>query len=104
MFQRVLSWLFAFALALFLTACAAPGQQPGEMEIRSGVIEQINFVQLPSNHHAGVGAVVGEATLERPSAPAWSSSGGRRGVHSEAMGYLLAEMQHVARSHPGATW
>ncbi len=59
MFQRVLSWLFAFALALFLTACAAPGQQPGEMEIRSGVIEQINFVQLPSNHHAGVGAVVG---------------------------------------------
>lgn len=53
---------------------------------------------------ARVGAVVGEATLERPSAPAWSSSGGRRGVHSEAMGYLLAEMQHVARSHPGATW
>jgi ring-1,2-phenylacetyl-CoA epoxidase subunit PaaC len=25
-------------------------------------------------------------------------------VHSEAMGYLLAELQHVARSHPGATW
>ena len=30
--------------------------------------------------------------------------GGRRGVHTEAMGYLLAEMQHLHRSHPGASW
>jgi ring-1,2-phenylacetyl-CoA epoxidase subunit PaaC len=29
---------------------------------------------------------------------------GRLGVHTEAFGYLLAEMQHLARSHPGATW
>jgi ring-1,2-phenylacetyl-CoA epoxidase subunit PaaC len=29
---------------------------------------------------------------------------GRDGVHTEAMGYLLAEMQSVARAHPGATW
>jgi outer membrane lipoprotein SlyB len=47
------------ALALFLAACAAPGPQPGEMEIRRGTIEQITAVQLPSNHHQGVGAVVG---------------------------------------------
>ena len=45
--------------ALFLAACAAPGPQPGEMEIRRGTIEQITAVQLPSNHHQGVGAVVG---------------------------------------------
>ncbi|MEP6666416.1 MAG: Phenylacetic acid catabolic protein [Nocardioidaceae bacterium] len=31
-------------------------------------------------------------------------SGGRRGIHTEKMGYLLAEMQHLARSHPGARW
>lgn len=29
---------------------------------------------------------------------------GRDGVHTEAMGYLLAELQHLARSLPGATW
>jgi ring-1,2-phenylacetyl-CoA epoxidase subunit PaaC len=29
---------------------------------------------------------------------------GREGRHTEAMGFLLAEMQHVARSHPGAAW
>jgi ring-1,2-phenylacetyl-CoA epoxidase subunit PaaC len=29
---------------------------------------------------------------------------GRDGVHTEAFGYLLAELQSVARAHPGATW
>ncbi len=53
---------------------------------------------------ASVERVLGEATL-RPTQPAsWRSRGGRDGIHSEAMGYLLAEMQHIARSHPGATW
>lgn len=47
--------------------------------------------------------VVTEATLEVPEVrPAVSS--GRSGRHTEAMGFLLAEMQHLARSHPGATW
>jgi ring-1,2-phenylacetyl-CoA epoxidase subunit PaaC len=47
--------------------------------------------------------VLTEATLEVPQVPQRPTSG-RRGVHTEAMGYLLAEMQHLARSHPGATW
>ena len=51
-----------------------------------------------------VGRIVSEATLELPETPRWRSRGGRQGVHSAPMGYLLAEMQHVARSHPGATW
>ena len=33
-----------------------------------------------------------------------SGQTGRDGVHTEAMGYLLAEMQSIARAHPGATW
>jgi ring-1,2-phenylacetyl-CoA epoxidase subunit PaaC len=50
-----------------------------------------------------VGAVVAEATLTLPDVrPA--VTGGRRGIHTEQMGYLLAEMQHLARSHPGASW
>lgn len=59
MFHKFASYLSALVLAVMLTACATPGQQPGEMEIRTGIIEQINVVQLQSNHHAGVGAVVG---------------------------------------------
>lgn len=33
-----------------------------------------------------------------------SGRSGRDGVHSESMGYLLAELQSVARANPGATW
>jgi ring-1,2-phenylacetyl-CoA epoxidase subunit PaaC len=50
-----------------------------------------------------VGAVVAEATLALPQvAPAVAR--GREGLHTEHLGYLLAEMQHLTRSHPGATW
>jgi len=48
--------------------------------------------------------VVAEATLAMPGPPTWRSRGGRAGVHSTPLGHLLAEMQHIARSHPGASW
>jgi ring-1,2-phenylacetyl-CoA epoxidase subunit PaaC len=50
-----------------------------------------------------VEAVLAEATLTVPQVTP-AVGGGRRGLHTEEMGYLLAEMQHLARSHPGATW
>ncbi|MFI5734832.1 1,2-phenylacetyl-CoA epoxidase subunit PaaC [Kribbella sp. NPDC051587] len=48
-------------------------------------------------------AVIDESTCSRPEA-SYQHTGGRSGRHTEHMGYLLAELQHVARSHPGATW
>ncbi len=51
-----------------------------------------------------VGAVLAEATLAAPEPPGRSASGGRRGIHTEALGYLLAEMQYLVRAHPGASW
>jgi ring-1,2-phenylacetyl-CoA epoxidase subunit PaaC len=53
---------------------------------------------------ARVRGVLEEATLALPERSRWRSRGGRDGIHSRPMGYLLAEMQHIARSHPGATW
>ena len=50
-----------------------------------------------------VADVLDEATLRVPDVRS-AVTGGRRGVHSEHMGYLLAEMQYLARSHPGASW
>jgi len=50
-----------------------------------------------------VSQVVEQATLTLPVGPR-AVTNGRQGVHTEQMGYLLAEMQHLARSHPGATW
>ncbi len=51
-----------------------------------------------------VDRVLGEATLTRPDGLRTPPGGGRRGIHTEALGYLLAEMQHLHRSHPGASW
>jgi ring-1,2-phenylacetyl-CoA epoxidase subunit PaaC len=49
------------------------------------------------------GEVLAEAELNVPQVPA-ASGGGRRGLHSEHLGYLLAEMQVLAREFPGASW
>jgi len=46
---------------------------------------------------------VAEATLRLPD-DQWMASGGKQGQHSEHLGFLLAEMQYLQRSFPGATW
>jgi ring-1,2-phenylacetyl-CoA epoxidase subunit PaaC len=51
--------------------------------------------------------VFAAAGLARPDVPAMagvSGRTGRDGVHTTALGYLLAELQHIARSHPQAVW
>ena len=58
---------------------------------------------LQSRWQETVADVVGRATLVLPASGAFAS-GGRRGRHTEYLGHLLAEMQIVARSHPGAAW
>lgn len=50
-----------------------------------------------------VAGILDEATLTVPDVTP-RVAGGRRGIHTEQMGRLLAEMQYLARSHPGATW
>jgi ring-1,2-phenylacetyl-CoA epoxidase subunit PaaC len=60
-----------------------------------------------SEFDAVLAQVLAEAGLDWPDKPALagvSGQAGRDGVHTEAMGYLLAELQSVARALPGATW
>ncbi len=69
--------------------------------IESGVA--VDPATLEETWRHQVTRVIDEATLTVPDVrPA--VTGGRRGIHTQPMGYLLAEMQHLARSHPGATW
>jgi ring-1,2-phenylacetyl-CoA epoxidase subunit PaaC len=51
-----------------------------------------------------VDLVLADATLTRPGDGGWAPTGGRRGLHTEALSYLLGEMQVVHRAHPGARW
>jgi len=50
-----------------------------------------------------VSAIIAEATLTLPD-DQWMASGGKDGRHSEHFGFLLAEMQNLQRTCPGATW
>ncbi|HEU0197379.1 MAG TPA: 1,2-phenylacetyl-CoA epoxidase subunit PaaC [Nevskiaceae bacterium] len=51
-----------------------------------------------------VAEVLKTATLEMPAADAWMQKGGRNGVHTQALSYLLGEMQVLPRRYPGARW
>ena len=56
---------------------------------------------------AVLGTVLAAAGLDRPDAAPLAPVGGRAGrdgVHTEEMGYILAELQSVARAYPDATW
>jgi ring-1,2-phenylacetyl-CoA epoxidase subunit PaaC len=75
-------------------AAALPGVAADPAELRAEV-------------DAVLGTVLAAATLDRPrGAPLARVAGrsGRDGVHTEAFGFLLAELQSVARAHPDATW
>jgi ring-1,2-phenylacetyl-CoA epoxidase subunit PaaC len=65
-----------------------------------------DLAQLQPEWKRLVREVIDTATLTLPhDVPRGSGTrGGRTGTHTEHLGHLLAEMQIVARSHPGATW
>jgi ring-1,2-phenylacetyl-CoA epoxidase subunit PaaC len=48
-------------------------------------------------------ALLAEATLQRPRDRPYSWHG-KRGQHSEHLGYILAEMQYLQRTYPGVRW
>ena len=81
---------------------------PTETEARlaaAGVA--VNPAELRGEFDEVLAQVLSEAALEWPESPGLagvSGHTGRDGIHTEAMGYLLAELQSVARALPGATW
>ena len=50
-----------------------------------------------------VATIFAEAFLDMPAAP-FAQRGGRTGRHGEAMGFLLADLQYMQRTYPGAVW
>jgi ring-1,2-phenylacetyl-CoA epoxidase subunit PaaC len=66
-----------------------------------GVAPSLEDVRSAWNRH--IDEVLAEATLDRPADRPFSWFG-KRGEHSEHLGYLLAEMQYLQRAYPGARW
>jgi ring-1,2-phenylacetyl-CoA epoxidase subunit PaaC len=69
--------------------------------IASGVA--VDPATLKGRFDTSVDRVLGEATLARPR-DGWMQTGGRHGRHSEHLGHVLAELQYLQRTYPGATW
>ncbi|MFD7407487.1 1,2-phenylacetyl-CoA epoxidase subunit PaaC [Streptomyces sp. NPDC059866] len=87
-------------------ACAALWRFTGEMfQPVEGL--DVEGEKLQADWLESVGDVLRRATLTLPEGPqsgAWTAGAGRQGLHTEPFGRMLAEMQHLHRSHPGATW
>lgn len=82
----------------------------GEMFIADAADEAVaaaGIAPLPAALKAtwdrSVTLVLAEATLTHPG-ETYQHKGGKRGVHSEHLGYILAEMQFLQRAYPGAVW
>jgi ring-1,2-phenylacetyl-CoA epoxidase subunit PaaC len=92
---RALDELWPYTHELFMAddvdrAVAAAGILPDPVALREPWLEEVD-------------EVLERATLERPD-DGWRPEGGRRGVHTEHLSYVLAEMQVLPRTYPGATW
>jgi ring-1,2-phenylacetyl-CoA epoxidase subunit PaaC len=93
--QAALQELWPFTAELFAedsidAAMVAAGIAPGA-------------AALKASWSARIDAVLAEATLVRPADTPFPWHG-KRGVHTEHLGYMLAEMQFLQRAYPGAAW
>jgi len=64
----------------------------------------VDLHQIKPEWKQRMSQVLEEAGLSMPSDDQYMADGGRNGIHTEHLGYLLAEMQHLPRSYPDATW
>ncbi len=62
-----------------------------------------NLDQVKVEWTRNVREVLDRATLTIPT-NGWEQIGGRKGLHSEHLGFLLAEMQYIQRAYPGMKW
>lgn len=77
-------------------------QSPAEAAaIAAGI--GVDVTNLRADWDAIVDAALAEATLQRPAVGGYVTEG-KRGIHSEHLGFLLAEMQSLARAHPNGVW
>ncbi len=63
----------------------------------------VDVTQLKAKYYQKVSAVLEEATLLTPTIE-YFQKGGKQGIHSEHMGYILTELQYMQRTYPNMTW
>lgn len=93
--QESVNDLFRFTSELFYQ------DEVDQVLIKEGVA--FDTSDFRDEYDNNIKAVLNEATLKLPEEK-WQLSGGRKGVHSEHLGFLLAELQYMQRTYPGMEW
>jgi ring-1,2-phenylacetyl-CoA epoxidase subunit PaaC len=93
--QKAIDDLWAYSGEMFL-----PNDVDAAM-IEQGVAP--NLVALQTEWLKAIKEILSDATLLLPEGT-WMHSGGKNGVHSEHLGFVLAELQYLQRTYPGAEW
>lgn len=72
--------------------------------IHKGIAPDIS--NLKADWHKSIVQTLEEATLQMPLhiEGAWFQQGGKKGIHTEYMGSILAELQYLQKSYPGSEW
>lgn len=63
----------------------------------------VDTTLLKVNYHKKVSEILEEATLQTPTIE-FFQKGGKQGIHSEHMGFILTELQFMQRTYPNMTW
>ncbi len=63
----------------------------------------VDVTKFKENYYENVSEVLKKATLEVPELK-YFQKGGKRGVHTEYMGFILADMQYMQKAFPGVKW
>ena len=93
--QRAIDYLWSYTGELF---------EVDEVEttlVAKGIAPDLTKLVAP--WRSTVGDILRQATLVMPE-DTWMHSGGKKGIHSESLGFILADMQFLQRAYPGATW
>jgi len=93
--QEALNGLWRYTEELFHTT------EADEAMIDEGI--GVDVAALKEAYHQEVKTLFEEATLAIPEGN-YFTSGGKKGIHSEHMGYLLADLQYMQRTYPNMTW
>jgi ring-1,2-phenylacetyl-CoA epoxidase subunit PaaC len=63
----------------------------------------VDVTKLKQSYYQKVSEILEEATIEVPNVE-YFQKGGKQGIHSEYMGYILTEMQYMQRTYPNMNW
>jgi ring-1,2-phenylacetyl-CoA epoxidase subunit PaaC len=99
------AWLASLDAALAEATLQAPhGAAPAAAIAAAVSAGAASVTTIGATSSAGGSANAGNASPGAAPAVQGYVSTGKFGAHSEHLGFLLAEMQSLARAHPGATW